>query len=102
MHVYTKIRSQLSSGNDENVSWAEFSETAWTFKGRWLIRGVGLLQDSVQCFCVDGMGGDLRGTGNGPPQNLRWETAHASVPPIFGEVVLWDALESTKCLQNVR
>jgi len=28
-----------------------------------------------------------RGWGGFPP-NLRWGTAHASVPPIFGEVVL--------------
>ena len=33
---------------------------------------------------------------NSLPQNLRWGTAHASVSPIFGEVVLWDARESTK------
>jgi len=26
--------------------------------------------------------------GDGPPQNLGWGTAHASVPPIFLEVVL--------------
>jgi len=29
------------------------------------------------------------------PQNLRWGTAHASVPPIFGEVVLLEACENT-------
>jgi len=38
--------------------------------------------------------------GDGPPQNLRWGTVHASVPSIFGEVVLWDTRVSTKCLQK--
>ena len=33
--------------------------------------------------------------GDGPPQNLRWGTAHALVPSIFREVVLSDAREST-------
>jgi len=42
------------------------------------------------------MGGDLGGTGRTVPQNLRWGMAHASVPPIFGEVVLRDAWE--KCM----
>src|SRR6218665_1965630 len=34
--------------------------------------------------------------GDVPPKNLRWGTAHALVPPIFREVVLSDARESTK------
>ena len=38
------------------------------------------------------MGGDLGVTGeDGPPKNVRWGTAYASVPPIFREVVLSDA-----------
>jgi len=41
------------------------------------------------------MGGDLEGPGGTDPQNLRWGTAHASVPPIFREVVLTDAWQST-------
>jgi len=41
------------------------------------------------------MGGDLGGPG-AVPQNLRWGMAHAFVHPIFAEVVLWDARESTK------
>jgi len=41
------------------------------------------------------MGGDLGGTGGKVPQNLRWGTAHASVPTIFREVVLLEACEST-------
>jgi len=40
--------------------------------------------------------GDLR---DGPP-NLRWGTAHASVPPIFGKVVLLEACESTNRKEN--
>ena len=35
------------------------------------------------------------GEGDGPLQNLRWGTAHAFVPPIFGEVVLLEACESS-------
>jgi len=42
----------------------------------------------------------LRGMGGRSPQNLRRGTAHASVPPIFGEVVLWDAWESMKCFKK--
>jgi len=34
------------------------------------------------------MGGDLGELWDGPQKNLRWRRAHASVPPIFGEVVL--------------
>ena len=30
------------------------------------------------------MGGDLEGTGGTAHKNLRWGTAHASVPPIMG------------------
>jgi len=41
------------------------------------------------------MGTDLEGTGGRSPRNFRWGTAHALVPPIFGEVVLLDAWEST-------
>src|SRR6218665_1233152 len=44
-----------------------------------------------------GVGGERRrprGTGGGPPKNLRWGTAHALVPPIFREVVLSDTRES--------
>ena len=32
---------------------------------------------------INFMGGDLAGTGGRSSQNLRWGTAHASVPPIF-------------------
>src|SRR6218665_1788422 len=39
------------------------------------------------------MGGNLWGTVLS--QNVRWGTAHVSVPPIFREVVLLDACEST-------
>ena len=40
-------------------------------------------------------GGDLGGTGGTVPQKI-WDggTVHASVPPIFWEVVLSDARES--------
>ena len=38
------------------------------------------------------MGRDLGGWGDGPPK-FEVGTAHASVPPIFGEVVLRDARE---------
>src|SRR6218665_1216629 len=34
--------------------------------------------------------------GRSPQKKLRWGTAHASVPPIFREVVLSDARESMK------
>ena len=34
-----------------------------------------------------------RGTGGTDPQNLRWGTAHALVPPIFRQVVLSGARE---------
>ena len=33
-------------------------------------------------------GEDLGGLGGRSPQNLRWGTAHASVPPIFRELLL--------------
>jgi len=46
------------------------------------------------------MGGDLRGTGGRSPQNLRWGTAHASVPPIFEEVVLLEECKSCKKKNN--
>ena len=47
-------------------------------------------------------GGDIGGTGGRSPQkNLRWGTAHASVPPIFGEVVLSDARESMNRVKMV-
>src|SRR6218665_3454701 len=41
--------------------------------------------------------------GDGPSQNLRWGTAHVSVPPIFREVVLLDAYELSKkrCNQGI-
>src|SRR6218665_2346550 len=47
-------------------------------------------------------GGDLRGTGGRPPKKhfFRWGTAHAAVPPIFGEVVLSDAHESMNRVKN--
>ena len=35
-----------------------------------------------------------RGTGGTVPPNMRWGTAHASVPPIFWEVVLPDVRDS--------
>ena len=47
------------------------------------------------------MGGDLWGLGGRPP-NLRWGTVHASVPPIFGEVVtvvlleMWESTNKRK------
>ena len=41
------------------------------------------------------MGGDLGGLGERSPQNLRWGTVHVSVSPIFREVILLDASEST-------
>jgi len=41
------------------------------------------------------MGGDLGWTGGTVPQKFEVETAHSSVPPIFGEVVLLDAWQST-------
>jgi len=37
-----------------------------------------------------------RGTGGRSPKNLKWGTAHASVPPIFGEVSLSANYELTK------
>ena len=40
--------------------------------------------DVSRIRCILGMGGDLGGLENGPP-NVRWGTAHASVPPIFGK-----------------
>jgi len=40
------------------------------------------------------MGGDLGGTV--PPPKFEVGDAHASVPPIFGEVVLLEACESSK------
>ena len=46
-------------------------------------------------------GGDLGGWGRRFPQNLRWGTAHASVPPIFREVVLSDAGESVNRVKKV-
>ena len=39
------------------------------------------------------MGGDLGGTGGRSPQNFEVGTAHASVPTIFGEVLLRDLRE---------
>jgi len=45
-------------------------------------------------------GGDLGGLGT-VPQNLRWGTAHALVPPIFREVVLSDACESINIVKKV-
>ena len=42
------------------------------------------------------MGGDLGGLEDGPAKILDGGTAHASVPPIFGEVVLLEACETTK------
>jgi len=42
----------------------------------------------------EGRGGDIWGLGGRSPQNLRWVTVHALVPPIFREVVLPDARES--------
>ena len=52
--------------------------------------------------CMQGnMGGDLdEDWRDGPIKNLRWGTAHASVPPIFWEVVLSDACESTNWLKE--
>ena len=41
-----------------------------------------------------------RGTGGRSPQNLRWGTAHASVHPIFWEVMFSDERESTKRVKN--
>ena len=39
--------------------------------------------------------------GDGPPQNFRWGTAHALVPPpIFWEVVLSDVRESMNRVKN--
>ena len=56
------------------------------------------LVDKIRLLSDDCMGGDLGGTGrDGFPQKFEvGGTAHASVLPIFGEVVLWDARESTK------
>ena len=45
---------------------------------------------------VEEHGRRLRGDWGTVPPNLRWGTAHASVPLIFREVVLSDGLESTK------
>ena len=42
------------------------------------------------------MGGDLGGLEGRPPKFEVGETAHASVPPILGEVVLLKAYESSK------
>ena len=42
------------------------------------------------------MGGDLRGTGGTVPPKFEEGTAHAYVPPIFGEVVLLEACKSCK------
>jgi len=43
------------------------------------------------------MGGDLKGTGGRSPQKFEvGETAHASVSPIFQEVVLLKACKSCK------
>ena len=38
--------------------------------------------------------------GDGAPQNLRWGTAHALVPPIFREVVLSDVCERMNRVKN--
>ena len=38
--------------------------------------------------------------GDGPSQNLRWGTAHVSVPTIYREVVLLDACESTNWVKR--
>ena len=46
-------------------------------------------------------GGDLGGTWGTVPQNLRWGTAHALVPPIFREAVLSDARESMNRVKKV-
>src|SRR6218665_1773626 len=48
------------------------------------------------------MGGDLAGLGDGPP-NLRWGTAHAFVPPIFGKHVTQTTVYTTTlCLPRYR
>jgi len=44
-------------------------------------------------ICISG---DLGELGGRSPQKMRWGTAHASVPQIFGEVVLLEASESSK------
>ena len=48
--------------------------------------------------CEVAMGGNLWGTVLS--QNLRWGTAHVFVPPIFREVVLLDACESTNWVKR--
>ena len=45
-------------------------------------------------------GRDLGGLGDGP-KKFEVGKAHASVPPIFGEVVLSDVCESTNTLKKV-
>ena len=46
------------------------------------------------------MGGNLRRGGGRSPQKFEVGTAHASVPPIFGEVVSLEAWQSTNKLKN--
>jgi len=62
-------------------------------------RKPGLAWRKYECYEVrvlPGHGRRHRGTGVRSPQNnLRWGTAHASVPPIFGEVVLMETCVST-------
>jgi len=46
-------------------------------------------------------GGDLGGNGGRyPGKNLRWGTAHASIPPIFPEELLFDVRQSTNWLKK--
>jgi len=49
---------------------------------------------------VENMGGDLGGWGDGPSKI--WGGDGSCIrPPIFGEVVLWDAREKYEGLKNV-
>ena len=49
---------------------------------------------SIASDLPDTIGGDLGGLGGRSPKNLRWETAHASVPPYI--------LRSSVCRMRVR
>jgi len=47
-------------------------------------------------------GGDLRETGGTvPSKNLKWGTAHSSVPPIFWELLLLDVRQSMNWVKKV-
>src|SRR6218665_3235994 len=58
----------------------------------WNSRTALSVTTQISALC---MGGDTEGLGDGPPK-FEVGTAHASVPPIFGEVVLLEAPDIRK------